>query len=104
MPDLLTHMSMTDARQVLKSLSMKTPIVSAQHYFKVIAAMIVVYDTEMRRSNGESTVKEILMNAATFENYQYLQNNARYLKRTEDPTDIPTGTTGNEAFHRGLSP
>eukprot|EP00973_Karenia_brevis_P034995 4826490-Karenia_brevis.AAC.1 len=78
------------------------PFASSNQYIKAIAAIIVCHGNEMGRSDGKTTLKQLLLNIATFEKFQYFQNNARFIKLTANREAIPIGTTVNEALHREL--
>lgn len=100
--DLLLSMTTTQAEALLQSLSITTPFVTAQYYYRLVAALIISFPRDMTRSAGKGTVKEVLLNGATFKHFQYLQNNSRYLRMVVNRSEIPVGTTCNEALHREL--
>jgi hypothetical protein len=101
---VLTHTTEASATKRLKKLNEHVPYDSANEYFHDIAAIVVVHASILPSKSGKKqTPRNVIVNAATFSNFEYLQNNSRFLRSVATDTFVPTGTTANEAVHLKLN-
>ena len=92
-------MTLARGKRILKGMDVRTPFRSVTEYREILAAITKVHAREMDRSDGKTTARGVMTGLARWSTFQYLQNNARYLKRARGRGAIPVGTTVNEAEH-----
>ena len=93
------------ATKYLHDLNPARPFQSRLAYVKTLAAIKVLYATELSRpaNDGKTSIGGLLDRAGQWKTIEYLANGARYRIINEIPRDhMVTGTVGNEAAHRTL--
>ena len=92
----LENMTKRRAKTLIKNVDAESPFRKPAEYFELLAAVVVHYDDHFR---NKTKLNAIVANAATVKQYEYLQNNARFLKQTSNAETIHDGTTANERMH-----
>jgi len=89
----------------LKKLNERAPYATRLEYVKTIAAIKVIYSTELHRKSADNktTLGEILGRAVEWRHIEYFANGSKWrAMRSIDRQAMANGTVGNEAEHADM--
>ena len=92
----LQGMTKRNANALIANIDPESPFRKPSEYFELLAAAVVKHDALVR---DRPKLKGIFRNAATVTQFEYLQNNLRFLKKATNIELVHDGTTANERLH-----